>query len=698
MSYSVSKLISKQNARVEKNLAKFVGEAKRYCPFGDNFDFDSNEWDVTSHLDQKSKRSRTTIVFGAWGAPRPSKNVKTTWMPEPFLSFAKAYVLYEYGLTRKISLNRDMQALRAICHALESHGQADPGMLTSSILNFAANAVKEKYSDDAAHGIGATIQKISGLINEKAIGNALLQWRNPISAPASKGRIGREFEERRQNRLPSSQILVALGKAYQSASDLEDIVYTSMCALMLSSPDRSNEVVSLLVDCESPTQGDGAPGYSLRWWPSKGALPQLKAIPLVMHDLVKDAIARIKRATELGRVIARWYEDQVCSTQPFPKQIYIPKDLEYLRKKELVSRSEISLLLWGEEGHDTYTWCKTKNIPVVHAEGKKVFHRFADVEAAILGELPKHFPYSDNTKRWKCSELLFTMQKFSNTARRPFVCMYVPMDRVDLNYRLDGKNKNSIFAKLGVSEVVGGNYVSIKISSHHFRHYLNQLAHATGELSEVDINLWSGRTSRGEVYNHLSSAEISEKALMVVGDSISTLPAVKTGAYIKMYAREEFARLGVEAGHTTDFGYCVHDFSASPCDKHEDCLDCREQFCIKGDSVREINIRRECEELAYLVAKAEAAASVDTYGADRWLARQKTKLERASELLSIIENPHVSIGTPIRLTAGEHISKFEHERSIALQDRKIRSDVNRTHFLNEDVQPFSLLGDKKVGG
>ena len=662
--------------------------------FGSNFNFDSNVWDVTGHVAQKSKRSRTTIVFGAWGQPRPSKNVQPAWMSEPFLDFAKAYIVYQYELTRKVSFVRDLQALRALDHALNSCGESSPTKLTSTIFNIAAIAIREKHSAEAAHGIGCVLQKISDLVDEEIIGGAPIQWRSSLEIPVSRGRLGADFEKRRYHKLPSGDILVALGNAYHLASDPEDIVYTSMCALMLSSPDRANEVVSLMVDCESPTIGDGSPGYALRWWPSKGALPQLKAIPAVMHNLVKDAIARIKKITEPGRQIAKWYEDQISSVHLRPTRIYLPKHLEYLRNKELITRTEISLILWGDETIDVYTWCKRNNIPVAELDGRKFLHRFADVEEAVIKFLPQHFPYSDNTKRWKCSELLFTLPKFSNSNRLPYSCIYVPMDRVDLNYRLDGKNKTSIFAKLGYTDIVDGKVAPFKVSSHSFRHYLNHLAHTSDGLSDIDINLWSGRTSRGEAYNHVSSSEIANRAALLVGDTTSTLPVVKTHS-VQLYARSEFKRLGIESGHTTAFGYCIHDFSASPCEKHEECLDCSEQFCIKGDQVREASIKRECEELAHLIARAEAASESGVYGADRWLERQRIKLMRATELMSIIDNPRIPLGAPIRLSGVKNYSRIEHVRSIAIGEGIGATNSSMEgHPKKMQVSGFSLLESK----
>jgi hypothetical protein len=616
-------------------------------------------------------------------------------MPEPFLSFAKAFVAREYHVTKKVSLNRDLQALRAVCEALEAdEGKCCPTLLTSEILNSAAALVKRKYSAETAHAISAAISHIAEVVDENFIGRVALQWKNPITFKSPRSRVGNNFEEHRKKRLPSSVLLVALGKAYQKASHPEDIVYSSMCAIMLSSPDRANEVASLLEDCESSTNGDGTPGYALRWWPSKSAPPQLKIIPSVMQDLVKDAIARIRDCTRVGRMLAKFYEDQITSEHPYPRHVYLPEKLEYLRHKEFLTKDEISLIFWGETGHAMDSWCRIYKVEGIPVPGtKRQIHRFLDVERAILMELPLHFPYSDNTKAYKCSELLFTMQKFSNTKRRPCACMYVAMDRLDLNYRLDSRNTCSLFANVNLAEIVNDNEEPFKITSHQFRHYLNHLAHAQGELTEVDIDLWSGRTSRGEAYNHLSSEEISDRAAELIEASSPSLPVIKNKKDIKLYARAEFKRLGVTVGHTTEFGYCIHDFAATPCQKHQECLDCNEQFCIKGDVEKEQNLRFERDELEHFVSIAEEAVAKEKYGADRWLARQQINLARAKELLGIIDDSRVPYGTAIRLTGLKNYSRIEHARNIEKQAALI-SVTDEADIHPKEEFEFSLLGNK----
>lgn len=46
---------------------------------------------------------------------------------------------------------------------------------------------------------------------------------------------------------------------------------------------------------------------------------------------------------------------------------------------------------------------------------------------------------------------------------------------------------------------------------------------------------------------------------------------------------QELNTLEHAAVHVTEYGYCVHDYTMSPCEKFRDCVNCTEQVCIKGD-------------------------------------------------------------------------------------------------------------------
>jgi len=87
MNSKIIEVTSRRQIAIEKNLEEFINQAKTSGVFGKEFNFELNVWDVTNFLNQKSKRTGTTLVFSAWGQPRPSAKIQPRWLQEPFLSF-----------------------------------------------------------------------------------------------------------------------------------------------------------------------------------------------------------------------------------------------------------------------------------------------------------------------------------------------------------------------------------------------------------------------------------------------------------------------------------------------------------------------------------------------------------------------------------------------------------------------------------
>ena len=125
--------------------------------------------------------------------------------------------------------------------------------------------------------------------------------------------------------------------------------------------------------------------------------------------------------------------------------------------------------------------------------------------------------------------------------------------------------------------------------------------------------------------------------------------------------------MGVPAAHTTEFGWCGHNFAAEPCQMYRDCINCEEQECIKGEQQKEANLRQLKSETEYLLKAARQALTDEEYGADNWVQHQTRTLERVNALLEILADPDVPTGARIRLdianapliTAGNvHVVKF----------------------------------------
>ena len=146
--------------------------------------------------------------------------------------------------------------------------------------------------------------------------------------------------------------------------------------------------------------------------------------------------------------------------------------------------------------------------------------------------------------------------------------------------------------------------------------------------------------------------------------------------------RDDFARLVVPTAHTTDLGYCVHDYTASPCQLQRDCIHCQDLVCVKGDAEKMVMLRQRLAEARGLMEKAGAAVREGYLGSDRWREHHQSTVDRLSELCAIMADPAVPNGAVIQLATpkmasriepptGEHLFRPEGEQTRLLAEAKL---------------------------
>jgi hypothetical protein len=349
--------------------------------------------------------------------------------------------------------------------------------------------------------------------------------------------------------------------------------------------------------------------------------------------------------TDEARRIAKWYEDH-------PGEIYLAGELEYLRGKEWISMQELADILGMLERAGATAWCKSNRIHVVKESQGRFCVKLGDVEKVMIGMLPRDFPLLDIDTGCKFSEALFVVRVNELGAQRgTYKCMIDPISINQINTGLGGRVEHgftSIFSRFGFIEPDGS---PINISTHQFRHYLNTLAQAGG-LSQLDIAKWSGRKDirQNAAYDHVTPGQMVQKIRDAIGDDSTMFGPLAELAKKTLITRDEFARLVVPTAHTTELGYCIHDYTMSPCQQHRDCIHCTDLICVKGDEEKERRLRQQLEEARDLLRRAEDATQDGYYGSDRWLEHHTSTVERLSQLCSIIDDPKVPIGAVIQLS------------------------------------------------
>ena len=646
-----------QDAEAKENLRDFVEVCRdKLTAFGSGLMFEAIAWDVTEAVSLKGHgRKRVRIYFSTQATADSAAPVP---MAEPFCSFAKGYVRYMHGLRPTKNPAFRVTALRALEASLLERGHSDPTRIDAAVLNRAAAMLCERLAENTAYRVGAQLEIIAKFMVDHCITSTRFQWRSPIARPTDSVRVGKEFDDRRLAKMPSAAALDALPKAFHLSNSFVDKLFSSIAAILCSAPDRVNEALLLPEDCEVPNSTiDGKPAYGLRWNPAKGAEPMIKWIIPSMAPVVSLAVQKIRGITAPARVIARWYEGN-------PGKIFIAQEVQHLGGRTNLTLEELSELLWTSpyvHKATARTWCIANYVPI--SQGKVAM---ADVEKAVLKLLPDGFPFLNRETRLLYSQaLLVTRRNETHSEKATYRCMIDPVTINQVNTALGARSKfgfESIFDRLGFTD----NGSPIRVSSQQFRHYLNTLAQAGG-MSQLDIAKWSGRihVHQNNAYNHVTADQMVAKIRTTIGDPSSMFGPLAALPKNMPISRDEFARLKIPTAHTTDFGFCIHDYTMSPCEQHADCINCNEHVCVKGDEAKAQFVKRRLEEAKLLLERAELAKQNGYFGADRWINHHRTTVNRLTQLCAILDDPAVPMGSVVQLSNVAAVSRI----AQAVEDR-----------------------------
>jgi hypothetical protein len=658
----------KSERDAEANLCDLIAFAKNeLTTFGADLDFESDDWDVTAHANLKGRNTRLCLRFTDFPSSRGMKD--GTPMPEPFKSFAKAYLRNFHALSQANVDSHLIAALRALAQALqENFPVPTPTLATLHHFRRASQILVERYKHPDAPNI--RLERISEFLAKNGLVVTPIVWRKPTSRVLpTTSRVGPEFDARRNARLPSPEALSAIAEIFHVAKDPSDIFVTSACAILSSAPSRANEMLHLPENCEvHATDSEGQAVYGLRWRPSKGGEAMVKWVVHSMASVAQEAVANLRKLSEEARSVALWYEKN-------PNKLFLPKHLEHFRSKPRLTYEEVGEIVFRDTTSNRpkqagTKWCETYNIESSwDANGRYKTVAFSDVERAVLALLPLEFPIANEETGLHYSDALcLVLRNELSSCHATYRGVVVLADYSVMQSRLVGtKTVQTVFEKFGYKDANG---TPLRLTTHQFRHYLNTLAQMGG-LSQLDIAKWSGRAkvAQNAVYDHQSDRDVLAMVRAAIGDGAKMFGPLAHTPKNTLITRDQFSTLKVLTAHTTDFGYCIHDFSMLPCQIHRDCLNCDEHVCVKGDQVRERAIRLHRSETTALLATAKEALAEDEFGANRWVEHQSLTLQRLSQLCTLLDDPSVPDGAIIQPAGVTSASRLEQARQQVEQTR-----------------------------
>ena len=627
-------------------------------------------------------------AFTAYGSSRSRKSEYRKYMQPAFMDFAKAVIVYQGIFRGQKGVKAMLPILRILEIALRDvTGTDNVTMMSSAVCNRACEYIQAYYPNEGTAYIHGRFlnQIVLFMRNEKLLAKPF-RWASPLRCT----KLG-TLQEQRQNRdkkLPSRESIRALGELFNNdlTSPL-DIITVSACALLLSQPSRVGELADVERDCVLfKGDADGGQRMFLRWYAEKGFGAMTKPVVTGMEPVVERVMELLRPITDEARDYAAWLEDH---PDQFPPHADVPQkgpdeSLSYdeacLALKTKVSRRNSARIVFKKCWVDSIAkrTALSPEAKVVLDEimqgwdlsrGKRVYeggrlHHYeyndrANITLRKLNilmrekHLPKDFPYTTpaeaGKKRVKYRDALFTVR----TGSLPSDAKNIPLMLRDFGVEI-GPNHARMVSQLGGNQQRQSifqrhGYGDLRVNTHAFRHELNTEMHRAG-LSQLLIDAFSGRTSRGSVYNHVTVEERTHAVALVhpktkPSNASKFLENIRINAPLKRSDLIDLCEGEQDRViHKTHLGICVHPFESEPCPKMGACLTCGNLGCVKGDDVKLANLKEERAYLKQRYEKAVAAEAREVFGASEWRKKTGLDLFKCDALIKVLENPELKDG------------------------------------------------------
>jgi hypothetical protein len=613
-------------------------------------DFDENVWDLRGKYFRAVKGSGPlNIRFVKLDTENQQK--ATEPFGNPFLDFAKAYVLHlmatkPWGAPANLISNW-IPLLRHVEHGFRVSRPSEPPCVTSLTADLceAINAAirTDNFPDDKKYSLCQTLNMLVESLQELGLCAHRFTWMGMAVSPVkTRYMVGPEGDKVRKDRLPSLEAMAAMAYSFDHAEGPRERWVSAINALLSGHPARIGECWFLRKDYWVGTEVQGQQRFGLKWWPQK------KAKPLVKEFLAEDPFVPVFKQcfrwlTEISapaRAIAKWYEDN-------PGKLHLPKELEHLRGKAILTMAEAASLrgLSSDRLLQPRSWAKRKGIaPVIDPSTEGMGIRFEDMERAVLSELPHGFPWFNEAKNIKYSDMLLLLRQGEfNPAHPVSSTMFLVPNASHYCNALD-----AMVDRHDLTEADGS---PVRLRSHQFRHINETVAYKAGvERAWMNRQAGRARTSHEESYDDRSDAEKVAQASVasvhrsVFGELVAREPNhPKTEAEIM--AEVELAK---RTGHVnvTDKGCCIHNFTDKPCGEFRDCLFCVDHICVKGVPIWDRNIRAEIAAEEGNLLNAMEAADHGRYGVREHI--EELILPRVAycrQIKGLLDDPRIHPGT-----------------------------------------------------
>jgi len=435
----------------------------------------------------------------------------------------------------------------------------------------------------------------------------------------------------RRAKLPTLNALNGLADIYcDLASEPSDRLLTAAIAILVVTGFRVGELLTLPEDCEVYERYEGRVVYGIQYYKekSKGGRNMLAVrwLTPLQAELAQEAIAEIRQLTVAARAQAKVLEAQ-------PDRIILPG----IEPEQCLSTKEICDLIGCSSITTIQKWCQA-GLPHEY-QGRKRLIRAQDL-ADYLYRQRRQFLWTidrkDGTYQMLSETLFIIPRHFLRRGKGNIHLLIDPVVSQQVNDFLKSRgNMKSVFERFDIREEDG---TVCAITSHQFRHWLNDLADKGGLPIEL-LTRWMGREYAydTEAYRH---ASVDER-LAWVKQSIQEekLSGTMADVYFELpeFEREAFLSGQIQAVHFTPMGICIHDFAIEPCPYHLNCVrGCPDYLRTKGNQQERKHLLqvREHTQQALIYARQQVVEG-ERNAAAAWVTHHEATLRGVEAALAV---------------------------------------------------------------
>lgn len=598
--------------------------------------FDDVIWNVGPLLHRFTASENIRLFFTLYGTTdRP--------LPESYANVIKSWLLLSDVSAR--SMEELLRSARKLWHILEQRRKQATlpfywHTLCEEDIRQTELWMQERYAQATIYGTVISLLKLARFLDVRGICRPLFY---SVQTPCpSKAICTASMQEKRLSKLPTTTALEGLADVYnQLAQTPQDRLRIAAVAILVVTGFRVGELLTLPVACEVEEMRRGRPAYGLRYYKSKAGAPgklyDVRWLTPLQADLAREAIREIRDITEPARQQAKVLED---NDPHIPIPGFAETDRMYARDiQHIMGMPQLSAV------HGTIS---REQLPRYGKE-KKYYFLPSEFEAYLQTRRVKNLwtvAREDGTYQM-LSESLFVVFKNFFFPRGGHVCLLAePIRKSQINSFLSSHGLNkSVFERFNIREEDG---TFCRMSSHQFRHWLNDVADKGGLPTDV-LTRWMGRDNPRdtEAYKHATMGE----RLRWVKEGIQgeQLQGTMANVYFELPEgeRDDFLDGQIQAVHFTPMGLCLHDFAVEPCPYHLNCVrGCPDYLRTKGNRRERqhlLEVQRKTEEA--LTSAQREATETGSPLAQAWVEHHQQTLLGIQRALSIDGETHFPDGT-----------------------------------------------------